>query len=423
MSKNGKGRKLVSLCAVGIALFMMFSLVSFTPLADAAFSSVTITDVTPTELHPGDTREVTVTVKNNGGRDARDIRLSFEGTKNVSLVGPTVAHINTLNSWCSKKVEIMVHVKEEAPNGVYPVPVTCKWRGYYFDPAKGYVATDTINVSLGISFNVIGKGVINIGDISTDPADIRPGNEDVEIRAFIENSGEAAAKDIEARLLCGDKFKPSWSGTDRSYIGRLNSGEKGEAIFHIDIGDGIESKMYSIPLQIRYKDTKGVGYEVMRSVDILVKPKPEFEIVSYYTEPANISAGDNGVKLHVKIRNTGSEKAESVSVRSTGEAEVPFDFDVKSDYVGNLKPDEEWTAVLKFDVDKDALPKAYQQGIEIRCTGDRDLGDYNVYLFDKMIPISISSNSSGTFSVPGFEVSFALIALFVVFILFLRRKR
>jgi PGF-CTERM protein len=374
-------------------------------------------------LLPGDTREVIVTVKNNGGRDARDIRLSFEGTKNVSLVGPTVAHINTLNSWCWKEVEITVHVKEEAPNGVYPVPVTCKWRGYYFDPAKGYVATDTINVSLGISFNVIGKGVINIGDVTTDPTDIRPGNEDVEIRAFIENSGEAAAKDIEARLLCGDKFKPSWSGTDRSYIGRLNSGEKGEAIFHIDIADNIESNTYSIPLQIRYKDTKGGEYEVMREVNILVEPKPEFEIVSYYTVPANISAGDNGVKLHVKIRNTGSEKAESVSVRSTGEAEVPFDFDVKSDYVGNLKPDEEWTAVLKFDVDKDALPKAYQQGIEIRCTGDRDLGDYNVYLFDKMIPISISSNSSGTFSVPGFEVLFALIALFVVFILFLRRKR
>ncbi len=423
MSKNGKGRKLVSLCAVGIALFMMFSLVSFTPLADAAFSSVTITDVTPTELHPGDTREVIVTVKNNGGRDARDIRLSFKGTEVVSLVGPTVAHINTLNSWCSKEVEITVHVKEEAPNGVYPVPVTCKWRGYYFDPAKGYVATDTINVSLGISFNVIGKGVINIGDISTDPTDIRPGNEDVEIRAFIENSGEAAAKDIEAKLICDDKFKPSWSGTDRSYIGRLNSGEKGEAIFHIDIADNIESNTYSIPLQIRYKDTKGGEYEVMREINILVEPKPEFEIVSYHTEPANISAGDNGVKLHVRIRNTGSEKAESVSVRSTGEAEVPFDFDVKSDYVGNLKPDEEWTAVLKFDVDTDALPKAYQQGIEIRCTGDRDLGDYNVYLFDEMIPISVSSNSSGAFSVPGFEVLFALIALFVVFVLFLRRKR
>ncbi len=422
MSKKDKGRKLVSLCAVGIALFMLFSLVSFTPLAGAAFSSVTITDVTPTELHPGDTREVTVTVKNNGGRDARDVRLSFEGTKNVSLVGPKVVQMNTLNSWCSKEVEIRVHVKEEASNGVYLIPVNCSWNEYYFAPAEGYVTEPKGPVELGLYFNVIGKGMINIGNVSTDPADIRPGKENVKVSVNIENSGEAAAKDVEAKLFCNEGFKPSWSGTDRSYIGRLNSGDSKVATFHVDVADGIESKMYSIPLQIKYKDTKGGEYVVMREINPLVKPKPEFEIVSFYTEPANISCGDY-VTLHVKIRNVGSEKAESVSVRSTGEAEVPFDFDVKSDYVGNLKPDEEWTAVLKFDVDTDALPKAYQQGIEIRCTGDRDLGDYNVYLFDKMIPISISSNSSGTFSVPGFEVLFALIALFAVFILFLRRKR
>ena len=419
-------RKLVSLCVLGMVLFMVFSLIpSFTPVvpADAAFSSVTITDVKPTELHPGDTREVIVTVKNNGGRDARDIRLAFQGTETVSLIGPTVAHINTLNSWCSKEVEITVHVKEEAPNGVYPVPVTCKWRGYYFDPAEGYVSTDTINVSLGISFNVVGKGVINIGDISTDPTDIRPGDEDVEIRAFIENSGEAAAKDIEARLLCSEDFKPSWSGTDRSYIGRLNSGEKGEAIFHIDIADNVESDTYSIPLQIRYKDTKGGEYEVMREINILVEPKPEFEIVSYHTEPGNISAGDTSVRLHVRIRNVGSEKAESASVRITGEAEVPFDYDVKSDYVGNLKVGEEREAILKFDVDEKASSKEYSQGIEIRCTGDRDLGDDNVYIFDKQIQLEVSSSSSGGFSVPGFEVLFALIALFVVFICAKFRKK
>ncbi len=207
MGKNDKGRKLVSLCALGMMLFLMSSLVP----ADAAFSSVTITDVKPTELHPGDTKEV----------------------------------------------EIEMHVKEEAPNGVYSVPVACSWRGYYFDPTKGYVATNKAETQLGISFNVIGKGVINIGDVTTDPTDIRPGNEDIEIKASIENSGEAAVKDVEAKLLCDDKFKPSWSGTDRSYIGRLNSGEKGEAIFHVDVADGIESNTYSIPLQIKYKDTKG----------------------------------------------------------------------------------------------------------------------------------------------------------------------
>ena len=422
MSKNSKVRKFVSLCVLGMVFFMGFSLVlSLTPPVDAAFSSIAITNVKPTEFSPGDTSKVVLTVKNNGGRDASDIRLSFQGTEIISPVGPKVVNINTLNSWCSKEVEITMHVKEEAPNGIYPIPVSCLWTEYHFDPKKGDVDVTARSAELGVYFSVIGEGMLNIGDVSTDPTDVKPGNMDVKITAFIENSGEAAAKDVEAKLICNRaEFKPSWSGTDRSYMGRLNSGDSKEAIFHVDVTENIDAKVYSIPLRIQYKDTSGREYEVMRELEILVEPKPEFEIVSYSTEPASISAGDTGVILHVGIRNMGSEKAESVSVRATGEAEVPFDFDVKSDYVGNLEMDEDWTAVLKFDVDKDASPKAYQQGIEIRCTGDRDLGDDNVYLFDKMIPINVSSGRTGTFSVPGFEAIFALIALFVV--LFLRRK-
>ncbi|MCD6210412.1 MAG: COG1361 S-layer family protein [Methanophagales archaeon] len=436
MRKNVKEKigKLASLCVLSMVFFMMASSVPsfmFIAPAEAAFSSITVTHVTPTELHPGDTCKVTVTVKNNGGMDAKDIKLAFQGTETVSLIGPTVVHINTLNSWCSKEVEITVHVKEEALNGVYSIPIACSWRGHYFDPKKGTVTTDIITAQLGISFNIKGRVVINIGDITTDPADIRPGDENIEIRAFIENSGEAAAKDIEAVLICDGNsnnasFKPSWSGTDRSYIGRLNSGEKAEAIFHIDVAENAESNTYSIPLRIRYKDTNGKEYEVMRSVEILVEPKPEFEIISYYTEPAKIRAGDKGVKLHVKVRNVGSEKAESVSVRITGEADVPFDYDVKSDYLGNLKIGEDSVGILKFDVDKDALPKTYPQGIEIRCTGDRDLGDDNVYVFDKQIQLEVTSSgssSSGRFSVPipGFEAGLTLLLLFVVLVL--RRKR
>jgi hypothetical protein len=91
--------------------------------------------------------------------------------------------------------------------------------------------------------------------------------------------------------------------------------------------------------------------------------------------------------------------------------------------VGNLKVGEEREAILKFDVDEKASSKVYSQGIEIRCTGDRDLGDDNVYIFDKQIPLEVSSSSSGGFSVPGFEVLFALIALFVVFICAKFRKK
>ena len=448
MDKKGKWRKLVSLCVLGTVFFMLLSLMpSCVVPADAGFSSVTITGVKPTEFGPGDTKEVTVTVKNNGGRDAKDIRLAFQGTEIVSLVGPTVANINWLTPWSSDEVKIMVHVKDEALTGTYSIPIICDWYeritktvtvGYktVTTGVPPYTITESVpeakietvsepkSALLGINFDIKGRVVVNIGDVSTDPADVKPGTNNVKITAFIENSGEAAAKDVEANLICNNTvFKPSWSSTDRSYLGRLNSGDSKEAIFHVDVTKDIESKTYSIPLRIRYRDTKDGEYEVMRELNILVQQKPDFKIVSAHTEPASLKAGDKSVKLHVNIRNTGSEKAESVTVRITREAEVPFDYDVLSDYVGNLKIGEEGEAILKFDVDHDALPKMYHQGIEIRCTGDLDLDDDNVYITDTECLLEVSTGSSfGGLPIPGFECLFALLSLILVFVLVKRRK-
>ena len=132
------------------------AIVNITLVPNGAFSSVIITDVNPTKLHPGDTKEVVLTVKNNGGREVRDVRLIFEGTRNVYVIGSTIAQINRLNSWSSKEVKITVHVEEGTPNGVYSIPVICSWNEYYFDPAMGYVTKPKGSVELGISFNIIG---------------------------------------------------------------------------------------------------------------------------------------------------------------------------------------------------------------------------------------------------------------------------
>lgn len=416
--------------AVVLALCLYISAFSVVMPASGALSSVVITDVEPTDFHPGETKEVVLTVKNNGARDARDVRLIFAGSEWLSLVGPTVFQINTLNSWCSKEIKITVHAKEGTPNGVYFMPISSYWDECYFDPQEGQVsrtnrffyfgstAYPSEPVELGISFSVKGDVILNVGNVDTDPTDIRPGDTDVKITADIENSGEAAAKNVEVNLLCSEteEFKPSWSGTDRAYIGRLNAGDSKSVTFHVDVAEDIESKKYSIPLGIRYI-YENVRIEGALPIGILVKPKPEFAIVSSYTEPENISAGDY-VILHVRVQNVGSEEAESVSVRVTGEADVPFDFAVKSDHVGNLKVNETGDAILEFDVDKDAAKKIYPLGMEIRCVGDRDLGDDKVYTFDKQIQVEVTSSSS---SIPGFECLFILIALILAFIM--RRKR
>ena len=417
--KRDMQKKAFVVAAICIYMFA-FSFAFVTPVG-GAFSSVIITDVKPTEFHPGETKEVVLTVKNNGGRDARDVRLMFEGANYLSIVGPTVAQINTLNSWCEKEVKITVHVAEGTPNGVYSIPISCSWNEYYFDPAVGY-KTDSKAVPLGISFDVKGDVLINIGKVKTEPAHVRSGDEDVEIQVAVLNTGEAAAKDVEARLICNEQFEPSWSGTDRGYIGRLEPGGGTWAIFHVDVADNVDAGVYSIPLVIRFKDTENVEYQGVRSVDVLVERKPELEIASSYTEPTNISAGDH-VILHVRVRNVGSEEGESVSVRVTGEADVPFDFAVKSDHVGNLKVNETGDAILEFDVDEDAPKKIYQQGLEIRCTGDRDLGDDKVYTFNKEIRLEVTSSSSGSSSIPGFEALFSFLVLILVFFFIELRKK
>lgn len=420
--KRDMQKKAFVVAAICIYIFA-FSFAFVTPVG-GAFSSVIITDVKPTEFHPGETKEVVLTVKNNGGRDARDVRLMFEGTGDVSVIGSTVAQINTLNSWCEKEVKITVHVAEGTSNGVYSLPIDCYWRESYFDPARGSSVTYLIGPEkLGISFDVKGDVIINVGTVYTEPAHIRPGDEDVRVIVAIENSGEADAKDVEARLICNEQFEPSWSGTDRVYLGRLNSGIRFTGVtFHVDVADNVDAGVYSIPLVIRFKDIENVEYQGVMSVDILVERKPELEIVSSYTEPTNISAGDH-VILHVRVRNVGSEEAESISVRVTGEADVPFDYDVTSDHVGNLKVNETGDAILEFDVDEDAAKKIYQQGLEIRCTGDRDLGDDNVYTFNKQIQLEVTSSSSGSSSIPGFEALFSFLVLLLVFFFIELRKK
>jgi hypothetical protein len=409
---------------VVLAICIFISAFSAVMPVSGALSSVVITDVEPTDFHPGETKDVVLTVKNNGARDARDVKLIFEGTESLSLVGPMVVHINTLNSWCEKKVKITVHASEGTPNGVYSINVWSSWDECYFDPVKGHVADpkppqEGSSYQLPISFNVMGDVIINVGNVRTEPAHLRPGDEDVRIYAQIWNSGEATARDVDARLICNEQFEPSWSGTDRYYIGKLDSGKSVESLFHVDIADNVKAGMYSLPLYIVYKDTANIPYGIKTSIEVLVERKPELEIVSSYTEPESISPG-NHVTLHVRVQNVGSEEAESVSLRVMGEADVPFDFAVKSDHVGNLKVNETGDAILEFDVDKDAARKIYPLGMEIRCVGDRDLGDDKVYIFDKQVQVEVTSSSS---SIPGFEGLFSFLVLLLVFLFIELRKR
>ncbi|RLI00932.1 hypothetical protein DRO38_05745 [Candidatus Bathyarchaeota archaeon] len=378
-----------------IAVIGLILLIASTiPVSTAgSHANIVITDVKPTDLSPGDTRDVTLTIKNDGSRDARHITLNFQSTAYVSVIGSSVVYIHSLNAWTSKDVTIKVHVAEGAPDGTYEVPITCSFDEYYYTATQGYVTAPMTPTQLGIVFNVRGEIIIDVADVTTDPTEVRPGDDYVTVTATLSNSGEGQAKEVKAVLECPEGFKPSKSATNIAYIGILNPGSQSVATFQIDVEDGIRDGYYSLPLRITYKDTNNNDYSITRDLRILVEPKPDFEVTSVKISPETIRSGDH-VRLEITVKNTGSEDAKSVEIRAIRKATQPFDFDERSCYIGDLDVGEEGTGALTFDVENPADAREYLLKVRIRCTGDPDVGDYNVYTFDRTVPVTVSPGAA-----------------------------
>ena len=134
-------------------------------------SEVIITDVKPADFHPGETKEVVLTVRSTCG-GARDVKLTFESTRNISVIGPVVAEMDTLNPWYEKEVKITVHVEEGTPIGIQSIPVICSWDEYCpFNLATGYATKHKGPERLEINFNIIAEV-----SISTDKKEYSPGD-------------------------------------------------------------------------------------------------------------------------------------------------------------------------------------------------------------------------------------------------------
>jgi hypothetical protein len=99
-------------------------------------------------------------------------------------------------------------------------------------------------------------------------------------------------------------------------------------------------------------------------------------------------------------------------------SEQPFDFSNGNafDYIGDLDVGEVGEAVLKFDVEDDAVLKTYLLDIEIRCVEDED-----IHLFDRKVPVAVVNAKPSTL-IPIFVGGTVLVLLYLGY-RFVRSKR
>lgn len=265
-----------------------------------------------------------------------------------------------------------VKIADNAPVGDYQFELAGQW--YFNGRAVDYAQSKKITMFVKKEGVVLG-----VSSLTTSPAEVRSGDDFVVLNSYVENAGEKAAKSVEVSLILPEGFKPSYSNNNRVWVGVVDAGASKVATFNVNINDSVEGGVYNFTYNFKYRDSENNVYTKEEVIPFYVKSKPLIEVVK--TEGSSV--GGSSSKLYVTIKNVGKEDAESVDVRILKQSSQPFDFDIRSDYIGELKSGEEGLAIFDLNVVRGAAVKNYDLKLMIRAKGDGDEGDDNIYVFNR----------------------------------------
>lgn len=296
-----------------------------------------------------------------------------------------------------------VKVGSDAPAGSYEFKLTGQWY-------LGEEPVDEVLQYVRFTMPVKKEGIIlDVTTLETVPAEVRPGDKYVKVKSYVENVGEKDAKSVELSLNVPEGLSASYSNNNRVWVGRVNSGEKKEVTFFLDVDEKAAAKVYDMSYSLRYMDLDNNVNSVTRLIPFLVKERPYLEVVS--SEGEGLAGATS--KLVVKVKNTGQESAEAVDVRILKQNSQPFTVDVRSDYIGELEPGEEGIAVFDIGVNRDAEIKSHDFKILIRSKGDTDEGDDNIYIYNRRAAFDVKGVAPNRLKTIGIVAFIAVVLLFI----------
>lgn len=374
-------------------LVLMFSLFVILSSANMASATIKLNGVStdPAIIASGDEVDIVLNFQDvdfDPNTEKKDASLSvkLEGsntiTKNYVTIFEdsgegSIGHLFSGENWRSV---FRVKINENAPPGEYEFSANFKWIG-----ADGNQIGGTETKYFKLTVKKEGINVL-VSNLQTVPGEVRSGDEYVKLDIYLENVGEKDAKSVGVKLNLPEELSHSYSNANDIRIGRLNAGEQKSLTFYIDVVDGAPAQIYNLDLLIDYIDLDNNQYTKQEDVQLLVKEKPQIKVINY--SGSGVIGGSG--KLYVTLENIGSETAEAVDVRLVKQSSQPFEFDVRSNYVGQLEPGETGVAVFDIDVSRSAEEKEHDFSVFIRAKGDTDNGNDNIYTFSDRAKFVVS---------------------------------
>ncbi len=259
--------------------------------------------------------------------------------------------VGDLNAGQSFTLRFIVSVDADGKEGIHRLLLDLKYKS----ARELQEITITRNVDVPVW-----RGSLHVQRVSTNPAKLFPGAIQANLKVTIVNTGLGVSKDLTAKLELRPPFKPSSSGSDRIFLGTLQSNQAVEASFFVDIDEKANFGDYSIPL---------IGIPTsgpllpLGEVPVFVNEKVRFTIMSI--QPDELRVGDSGVVVKIRLKNSGSVKAESVRAQlKVGN----FFSGTLTEFLGTFEAGEEKLASFTIDLDSKAQARSYKIDLRMDWT-------------------------------------------------------
>ncbi|MCK9292631.1 MAG: hypothetical protein WCY27_00405 [archaeon] len=385
-------KKMLLLSVLFLLVISLFTNSVYANIGDTVKIDAILLNQDPDPAQPGDYLELRFKIEKTGNMDVSNLQFKLE-TKYPFSFDSSDDAIRNFGTWKGQSGNVGYYtlyykllVDDDAIKGDYELNLKYTFN----DTGVWGVKKFDIRVGEKVKPNFI------LGTLITSPSKLLSDVDEAELSIEITNIGNGNAENVIFEMELPKGFTSTYAYSERANLGLISGGSTKIAKIYLDIGDEVPSGEHVAKVNISYKeenDSKNEYKTKTLFLDIPIKKKPKFEILSVdLIGDVEVNAGDK-VSLKIKIKNVGSKDADSVSLRIFKDSTQPFEFIEKSDVVGNLKVGETGEAIIVFEVDKTAAFKKYILDLEIRSIdGDSVLLDNKSITVD--VAKEVSKNSS-----------------------------
>ncbi len=205
-------------------------------------------ETVPSEVRPGDDYVKVITrIENVGEKDAKSVEVNLNLPKGVesSYTNNNRVWVGRVNAGESKEVTFFLNVDEKVESGVYDLAYEFR----YMDEDNNKYEKKRI-----IPFLIRPRPYLEV----TQSIGKGFAGTDAKLYVKIKNTGEESAESVDVRIL-KQNSQPFTLDVRSDYIGELEPGEEGLAIFDISINPDAEIKEHYFKLLIRSKGDSDEG--------------------------------------------------------------------------------------------------------------------------------------------------------------------